>query len=70
LEKFGKIWKLKINGCIFAPLLEKACYDLVAQPVEHMTFNHVAMGSNPIEITQKNLISPCKLACEGFFLLP
>jgi hypothetical protein len=26
-------------------------HDLVAQPVEHLTFNQGVMGSNPIEIT-------------------
>lgn len=35
------------------PAFQKA--DLVAQPVEHLTFNQRVMGSSPIEITQKSL---------------
>lgn len=35
------------------PAFQKA--DLVAQPVEHLTFNQRVMGSSPIEITPKSL---------------
>jgi hypothetical protein len=34
----------------FAPAYESV-YDLVAQLVEHLTFNQVALGSNPSGIT-------------------
>jgi hypothetical protein len=34
-------------------MIEKS-FDLVAQPVEHLTFNQVAAGSNPAGVTNKN----------------
>ncbi len=35
------------------PLLHKQA-DLVAQQVEHLTFNQVVLGSNPSEITHRH----------------
>lgn len=34
-------------------MIEKS-FDLVAQSVEHLTFNQVAAGSNPAGVTNKN----------------
>lgn len=42
-------------------MIEKS-FDLVAQPVEHLTFNQVAAGSNPAGVTESPLTS-------GLFLL-
>ena len=43
-------WIFGVGGFIFAPAFEKAG-DLVAQSVEHLTFNQGVMGSSPIGIT-------------------
>ena len=42
-------------------------WELVAQSVEHVTFTHGVMGSNPIELTKKPSYSlkPGKLRCRG-----
>lgn len=34
-------------------MIEKS-FDLVAQPVEHLTFNQVAAGSNPAGVTHES----------------
>jgi hypothetical protein len=44
-------------GIFVLPLIKTFIYqieDLVAQLVEHLTFNQRVMGSNPIEITEKH----------------
>jgi hypothetical protein len=39
-------------------------WELVAQSVEHVTFNHGVMGSNPIELT-KNILTNQRLIADG-----
>ena len=38
-------------ACASSNLAEAAIYDLLAQPVEHLTFNQGVMSSNLIQIT-------------------
>ncbi len=50
----ARVWAGQAHGlaCIsLALLLMCRMCDLVAQPVEHLTFNQGVMGSNPIEVT-------------------
>ncbi len=54
LQKFqANIWP-KCLAFYFCPAFRGTTVDLVAQPVEHLTFNQVVLGSNPSGITFKN----------------
>ena len=46
-------------------LIELNMYGILAQLVEHLTFNQVVRGSNP-----RCLIEICRLYCEGDIFLP
>jgi len=54
LEKFVRRLFFCIGKSYLCPAFQESRVDLVAQPVEHLTFNQGVMGSNPIEITQKS----------------
>lgn len=54
---FKKMLAMSFESAYLCRAFLKAHFDLVAQSVEHLTFNQGVMGSSPIEITTK--FSPC-----------